>query len=112
MQSGDGWVVFTQKVAFKLMGTQRGWYFLASFKFIHLAGLGLHCCSGSHSSSAEWGLLSRCGARGLLTAVRGLLTAVPSLCALLQSSGSRVHELSCCDSRALEQRLRSCGAQA
>lgn len=24
MQSGDGWVVFTQKVAFKLMGTQRG----------------------------------------------------------------------------------------
>lgn len=31
MQSGDGWVVFTQKVAFELMGTQRGWYFLASF---------------------------------------------------------------------------------
>ena len=31
MRGGDGWVVFTQKVAFGLLGIQRGWYFLASF---------------------------------------------------------------------------------
>ena len=34
--SGDGWAVFTQKVAFGLLGLQRGWYFLAFYLFIYL----------------------------------------------------------------------------
>ena len=63
--SGDGWAVFTQKVAFGLLGLQRGWYFLAFYLFIYLfiyvAVLRLRCCLRLFLWCPGCGRLSGCG---------------------------------------------------
>ena len=59
--SGDGWAVFTQKVAFGLQGVQRGWFFLAFYLFIYLAVLRLRCCLRLFLWCPGCGRLSGCG---------------------------------------------------
>ena len=73
-----------------------------------MAVLGLHCCTRAFSSCGEWGLL--------FIVVCRLLIVVASRCGAwdlgAQASVGVARGLSSCGSRALEHRLRSCGAGA
>ena len=78
------------------------------YLFIYLAALGLRCCAWAFSSCGEWGLLFRCGAQA--SHCGGFS------CCGAQALGARASVivawgLSSRDSRALEHRLSSCGAQ-
>ena len=66
-----------------------------------MAALGLCGCAQAFCSCGEWGLL--------FVAVHGLLIVVASLVA---EHGLQARKLSSCSMRALERRLRSCGAWA
>ena len=82
--------------------------FVCLFIYLFMAVSGLRCCTWTFSSWGEQGLL--------LVAVRGLLIAVASCCGAralgVRASVVVAHGISSCGSRALECRLRNCGARA
>ena len=70
---------------------------------LFLAALDLCCCEQSFSSCPEWGLLLRHAFCGGFSWCRARAFGA-------RASVVVAHRLSSCDSRALERRLRGCGA--